>query len=110
VSNNSIGRYIKPIIIIGIILFIIWRCSSNNTGSNSTSGKVYQSQTNTAPSYGTVTSSALNVRGGPSVNYRIFGKIYQNNRVEILELYNNGWAKIKFGNGTGYVNAKYLSR
>jgi hypothetical protein len=54
-----------------------------------------------------VSSDALNIRKGPSIDHDIVGQLNKNTRVQILE--NSGsWWKIKYGNVEGYVNSTYL--
>lgn len=52
-------------------------------------------------------SSGLNVRSGPGNNYDILGALECNATVTILEE-TNGWYKIKYGSGVGYVSASYI--
>lgn len=57
---------------------------------------------------GTVTSSsALNVRSGAGTSYSKLGSLAKGSTVEIVET-KNGWHKIKYGNGYGYVSAEYI--
>lgn len=57
---------------------------------------------------GTVTASVLNVRSGPSTSYSRIGKLARNSHVSIHDETNNGWYKITFGNGYGYVCSRYV--
>ncbi|MGF7144058.1 hypothetical protein HNQ56_002488 [Anaerotaenia torta] len=50
----------------------------------------------------------LNIRSGAGENYKIIGKLPKNGGCEILELTEDGWAKIKSGKVSGYVKASYL--
>ena len=51
-----------------------------------------------------VTASALNVRSGPSTNYKKVSTLYQGDIVDVISI-DDGWAKI----GTSkYVSAQYL--
>jgi len=57
--------------------------------------------------YAYVTSDALNVRSGPSVDSEIVGRLTKDNRIEVSG--NSGqWRKIKYGNIEGYVASDYL--
>ncbi|SDL81052.1 C40 family peptidase [Romboutsia lituseburensis] len=59
--------------------------------------------------YGTVTTSALNVRSGAGTSYSIVGKLYKNNSVELIAK-SNGWYKVKLSNGqVGWASADYIS-
>ncbi|MEG1257188.1 SH3 domain-containing protein [Clostridium sp.] len=67
------------------------------------------SNTTTAPSTsGTVNATALNVRSGSSTSSKIVGSISKNYKVEIIST-SNGWHKIKYNNGTGFVSADYIT-
>jgi len=57
---------------------------------------------------GYITASALNVRKGAGSNYSVLGKLYKGTEVEIISTA-DGWCKIKYGTGTGYVSASYVS-
>ncbi len=60
---------------------------------------------------GKVTASVLNLRSGPSTNYRVVKKLNKNTNINVIETLPNGWLKIKLSNGsTGYVSAKYISK
>lgn len=54
------------------------------------------------------TTSGLNVRSGPGTNYDAIGALDYNSTVTILEE-TNGWYKIKYGSGVGYVSAAYVA-
>ena len=56
---------------------------------------------------GTVNASALNVRSGASTSSSIIGSLNRGAKVEIVST-SNGWHKIKFKNGYGYVSADYI--
>lgn len=57
---------------------------------------------------GIVTADALNVRSGAGTGYSRLGLLYSGNSVTILGS-SNGWYKISYGNGVGYVSAEYVS-
>lgn len=52
--------------------------------------------------------SHLNIRQKPGEDQKIIGKLPKNAGCTILEIDNNGWAKIKSGKVTGYVMSSYL--
>lgn len=54
-----------------------------------------------------VTSTTLNVRTGPSVNYKVLFALKKNNTVT-YQSKKGTWFKIKSGSKTGYVSSKYL--
>lgn len=57
---------------------------------------------------GIVTADALNVRSGAGTGYSRLGLLYSGNSVTILGS-SNGWHKISYRNGVGYVSAEYVS-
>ena len=50
----------------------------------------------------------LNVRTGPGTEYGVIRQLAQGNEVDVIEEYENGWAKINIVGQKGYVNARYL--
>ena len=58
-------------------------------------------------STGTVTAESLNVRSGYGTNYAVIGTLSKSTKVQILET-NNGWYKILFNGGYGYVSGGYI--
>ena len=54
-------------------------------------------------------SGSLNVRSGPSTGYSIIGKLSKGTKVTIVATASNGWYKIKYGSGYGYVSNSYIS-
>lgn len=58
---------------------------------------------------GTVSADALNVRKGASTNYKILGTLKKNTKVTIVATASNGWYKIKYKDGYGYVSNKYIT-
>ena len=55
----------------------------------------------------TVICRTLNVRSGPSTSYSRIGTLSRGTFVDVLEML-EGWYKIAFGDGEGYVSALYL--
>ena len=75
--------------------------SLNNTPS--------QSITETAVNQtGLVNATSLKVRSGAGTNYSVLGKLKDNAEVTIVAKCSNGWLKIKFNNGYGYVSGQYI--
>ncbi|MGL4569570.1 MAG: N-acetylmuramoyl-L-alanine amidase, partial [Clostridium sp.] len=56
---------------------------------------------------GTVNASSLNVRSGASTKHSVIGSLGRNAKVEIVST-SNGWHKIKYKNGYGFVSADYI--
>lgn len=50
----------------------------------------------------------LNVRKGPSTSESILGKLDKSDRVYVVYQTSNGWTRIKYASGYGYVSSKYL--
>lgn len=50
----------------------------------------------------------LNIRKGPGMNYSKIGTLSKNAGCTIIEIDENGWAKIVSGKVTGYVKSEYL--
>ena len=68
-----------------------------------------QSITETAVNQtGLVNATSLNVRSGAGTNYSVLGKLKDNAEVTIVAKCSNGWLKIKFNNGYGYVSGDYI--
>lgn len=55
-----------------------------------------------------VSCYTLNVRSGPGTSYSTIGVLSGGMSVNVLDVL-DGWYKIAFGNGVGYVSALYLS-
>ena len=85
------GKYVNNVI------------SVNSSNSNTTSSSTKVVYTATVNTY------SLNVRSGGSTSYSKIGKVSRNTKVKIVDKMNNGWSKIKYGSGYGYVNTSYLS-
>ena len=50
----------------------------------------------------------LNLRTAPNADAPTLGKYYNGVNVELLGSEKNGWIKVRFGNLTGYMLAKFL--
>lgn len=57
---------------------------------------------------GLVNATSLNVRSGSSTIYSILGKLANDTKVTIVAKCSNGWLKIKYNNGYGYVSSDYI--
>lgn len=59
--------------------------------------------------YGKITADKLNIRTGPSIEDEIIGTKKKDDKITIVNAYENGWYKIKLSNkNTGYVCGKYV--
>ncbi|WP_290060640.1 N-acetylmuramoyl-L-alanine amidase [Paraclostridium bifermentans] len=56
---------------------------------------------------GVVTATSLNVRSGYGTSYGVIGSISNGAKVEIVES-KDGWHKIKYNGGYGYVSGDYI--
>ncbi|MBW4874840.1 MAG: SH3 domain-containing protein, partial [Paeniclostridium sp.] len=89
---NGIERYLK-----------------DNIHTDGTGGEVInpdgdnQNSVNT----GTITADRLNIRSGYGTNYSVIGTLTNGSKVEIVES-QNGWYKIKYNGGYGYVSGDYV--
>lgn len=69
---------------------------SSSSGSSSSAG------------YKTITGNTVNVRAGGGMSYRVIGKVFGGNRVEVLYK-GNYWTKIETNSGlVGWVNNNYI--
>ena len=76
--------------------------TNTNTNTNSTSSiKVTHT--------GKVNTSSLNVRSKSNTSSSKLGTLSKGSKVDIVEKASNGWYKIKFKNGYGYVSGSYIS-
>ena len=57
---------------------------------------------------GKVTTSSLNIRANASTNSSKIGSLKKGEIVEIENISSNGWYKIKYKKGYGYVSGKYI--
>ena len=57
---------------------------------------------------GSVVSATLNIRSGAGTEFETIGSLTLNTIVEIVETSSNGWHKIKYNNGFGYVSSDYI--
>lgn len=59
-----------------------------------------------------VTGNRVNVRSGPSTDYRVVGSVEQGDPVELIAYGNDGWAQILMDNGqkTGFMSSKFLAQ
>ncbi|WP_251862466.1 SH3 domain-containing protein [Clostridium sp. Marseille-Q2269] len=78
-----------------------------NPGSNSSNSNNNNNNYNIIKT-SKVSCSSLNVRNNPSLSSSIIGGVSKNQTVSIISE-SNGWSKIKYSSGIGYVSSKYLS-
>lgn len=56
-----------------------------------------------------VNGNSLNVRKGPSTNSEKIGSLPRGAKVKVISD-SNGWSKIKYNDGIGYVSSEYLAK
>lgn len=56
-----------------------------------------------------VSGGTVNVRSGPSTSYSVLGTVKLGAKVTICGKFSNGWYKIEFHDGYGYMTGQYLS-
>lgn len=62
-----------------------------------------------SPSSGTATATdTVNVREKPSTDSNKLGTVYGGEKLEVVEKQSDGWTKVKYKKGTGYVKSEYL--
>lgn len=54
-----------------------------------------------------IRSNTLTVRRGRSTKYSKVGSLKKDSAVSIIEKYSNGWYKVSYGEGYGFLNGKY---
>ena len=73
--------------------------------------KQYVASSSTSESTGTTqyvnTTAGLNVRSGPSTSYSKITTLSYGQSVTVIST-SNGWSKINYSGGTGYVSSQYL--
>ena len=55
-----------------------------------------------------VTASSLNVRSGAGTNYSVIGNLKKGASATVVSN-SDGWSKIKYGSGYGYISSQYTS-
>ena len=76
--------------------------SSNNDSSNN------ETNNETVIKKGKVSTNVLNVRSKASTNGSKIGTLKKGTIVEIVKIEENGWYKIKYSKGYGYISGSYV--
>ena len=82
--------------------------SSNSSTSGSTSNGSTSTGTTQGSKTGTITATSLNVRSGAATSYSILGTLSNGKTVTIYGE-SNGWYKISYNGGYGWVSKTYVS-
>ncbi len=81
---------------------------TENKTTNDTSKDNNEAAKN-SPSSGTATATdTVNVREKPSTDSNKLGTVYGGEKLEVVEKQSDGWTKVKYKKGTGYVKSEYL--
>ena len=92
--DYKIGGFATAIII--LVVSIVVLISINNRANREQATTQIPTPTIVRPAiYATVTATVLNVRAGPSTNYSIQNRLYENTRVEILGWVDDVWVRIR---------------
>lgn len=78
-----------------------------NKPSNSTNA-IIEETTNLTGQVNTLDGDTLNVRKSYSASANILGELKNNTTITIVARMSNSWFKIKYKDGYGYVNSKYI--
>ena len=54
------------------------------------------------------TTSSVNVRSGPGVEFDRIGSAYSDCEYVVIECYENGWTKLDYDGNEGYISSEYL--
>lgn len=79
-----------------------------NNGSISGGGEAAKPTETAMNKTALVNASSLNVRKEPDANATKLGSLADNTQVTVVAKCSNGWYKIKYNSGYGYVNGSYL--
>ncbi len=71
--------------------------SSTSTTTTTTGGALYS-----------VTANSLNLRAGAGTGFAVLGQARSGNQLEVLEILNNGWARVRWGASQAYASMSYL--
>jgi len=83
------------------------KTTSDNTQKTDT--KEDKEAAKNSPSSGTATATdTINVREKPSTDSNKLGTVYGGEKLEVVEKQSDGWTKVKYKKGTGYVKSEYL--
>ena len=93
--------------------------TADNNNSDTGDTTTVTPTTPTAPTTGTAISggklgtvvnagSGLNIRSGPGSTYEILASAQNGSQVKLLEDTGNGWYKVDYGNGQGYVSKSFI--
>lgn len=52
----------------------------------------------------------VNIRAGYSTDYQIIGSLQKNDQIHRVEVFNNGWSKVKYNSEDAYINSSYLTK
>ena len=108
--NNVLFDWYAPIKwlpVLSVSKQVGWLVIKSRAKTNTTVSKPNTVNTSSYD-YAYVKSDALNVRSGPSANYKVLAVLSINSKVQVINKTGTWW-KIKYGNIEGYVHSEYLS-
>ena len=88
--------------------YITLTCTAGGNTYTDTMKIIVTNEVHEEPTEAFVTATTLNVRKGAGTAHVRIGTLKRGDKVEVLSV-NNGWAKIRFNGGEGYVSANYLT-
>lgn len=96
-----------------IVNILIATCIVFSVLDNNSSSSRIKSQTEiSAPAtteYICIANEFINIRVSPNTQANVLGKVKRGETVQVYEI-KNGFAKVKWGSGYGYANAKYIKK
>ena len=96
-----------------IVNILIATCIVFSVLDNNSSSSRIKSQTEiSAPAtteYICIANEFINIRVSPNTQANVLGKVKRGETVQVYEI-KNGFAKVKWGTGYGYANAKYIKK
>lgn len=82
--------------------------SSSSSSSTSTNTNTSATTMTSTSKTVYVTASSLNVRSGAGTSYSVIGSLANGKSASVVGT-SNGWYKIKYGSGYGYISSSYTS-
>ncbi len=103
-TNSNYKEKLANGIVNGIEIYLKDNIKFDESGRGITNN-YYDNQNNF--NVGKITADRLNIRSGYGTNYLVIGTLTNGSKVEIVES-QNGWYKIKYNGGYGYISGDYV--
>ena len=81
----------------------------NYSGSSKPKNKSNIESVEGTVEYVCIANEFINIRVSPNTKAAVLGKVNRGESVYVYEV-NNGFAKVKYGSGIGYANAKFIAK